>query len=126
LQHPCTTISGPERQPIKARGSFQRRVDMLQERLAEQGHEIEEALALDPLAGRREIMQQEQKKMTKDLPISDRQRFSVREWQNMKHDDLRTIGRTERLQAVKAQDAGKLAAGTNNPKMKKQEYFLNL
>lgn len=71
----------------------------LKDKLVEQGEAIEAALAKDPLAGRHEIIKQEHMKAAragrnaqphaKADSGNQRRHFSVREWQNMKHNELR-------------------------------------
>ncbi|EFJ40761.1 hypothetical protein VOLCADRAFT_99345 [Volvox carteri f. nagariensis] len=69
----------------------------LQEAVHEQGNRLEEALAKDPLAGRHEIMRQEAMKLARSLNVN-RHHFTVREWQTMKHNDLRAQQAREELE----------------------------
>lgn len=85
-----------------------------QVRLQQQGEQMEDALAKDPLAGRHEIIQQERKKAVKDdVELLDKGHRSVREWQNRKHLNLRAEmrqlrkEREDRERAEKAWLAGK-------------------
>lgn len=61
----------------------------VQDALQEQGEEIVKALDRDPLAGRHEMMKQEQVKLAREAPTPATHRWSVKEWQQMKHNDLR-------------------------------------
>ncbi|KAG2493032.1 hypothetical protein HYH03_008695 [Edaphochlamys debaryana] len=81
-------LGGTLRPPVK-RGDTQRALlEWLQDALREQGDRLEEALSKDPLAGRHEIIRQEAVKLARQTGHR-KQRFSVLEWQTMKHQDLR-------------------------------------
>jgi hypothetical protein len=59
--------------------------------LAEQGDSMEAALAKDPLAGRHEMIRQGHARLAKQAG-SGHHNFSVREWQTVKHTELRWAG----------------------------------
>lgn len=73
---------------------MQFKLEMLEAQLKAQGEEIEKALDKDPMAGRRELMQQEASRKAREAlkqlgPGGASPGLSVRAWQTLRHDDIR-------------------------------------
>ncbi|GIL85256.1 hypothetical protein Vretifemale_13861, partial [Volvox reticuliferus] len=90
-------LGGNQRPAIKRGQSTKYRLEWLKEALHEQSDRLEEALAKDPLAGRHEIMRQQAVKLARNMNVNHH-RFTVREWQTMKHTDLRALQAREELE----------------------------
>ncbi|GIL55496.1 hypothetical protein Vafri_11071, partial [Volvox africanus] len=90
-------LGGNQRPAIKRGESTKYRLEWLKEALHEQSDRLEEALAKDPLAGRHEIMRQQAAKLARNMNVNHH-RFTVREWQTMKHTDLRALQAREELE----------------------------
>ncbi|GLI60502.1 hypothetical protein VaNZ11_002665 [Volvox africanus] len=90
-------LGGNQRPAIKRGESTKYRLEWLKEALHEQSDRLEEALAKDPLAGRHEIIRQQAAKLARNLNVNHH-RFTVREWQTMKHTDLRALQAREEIE----------------------------
>ncbi|KXZ55121.1 hypothetical protein GPECTOR_3g273 [Gonium pectorale] len=102
-------LGGILRPPIKRGLSQKFLLEWLKDAVHEQGDRLEEALARDPNAGRQELARQEQMKLAKQMG-NNLHRFSVREWQTMRHTDLRALQAREEAER-KAREAARLANG---------------
>ncbi|GAX76181.1 hypothetical protein CEUSTIGMA_g3625.t1 [Chlamydomonas eustigma] len=113
-------LGGPQRKAIPHGKSFAMRMEWLTAKVHDQGDQFEAALSKNPLAGRYEIIKQEKARrpttqmsqVTAKSGPPGMHKFSVREWQNMKHTDLRALAMKQRQEK-----AGTAARGRTAPAM---------